>query len=446
MPGIAIGNCIPFNRGGVNWSTYWATRWYGIEIDESNSSPDVTRIQGADAVTPHADLPIQSQMKGCLLNDDGTVNYYLDPTDWSKKENGDASDLTGADGMVMVEVPEYYRKVDNPSSGIFQIKICEGPATGFTKVSKFYIGAYEAALDRTNSKLASVKNTTAQYRGGNNNAAWDELNNTLLGRPCSTIKLSNFRTYARNRGSVNWNLKTWKNHNRIVELFWIEYATLNVKKAVDSTLTAEGYKKGGLGNGVTTLITEDWSTFNSKNPLVPCGASDSLANSSGEMAYMVTGWPSGDETVYVPRYRGIENIFGHMLEYYDGVQVFSDPGNSISQFYICDDPNKFTHGDVTNYTLINNTARNTGWIKTLLYDGDVFVPSESIGASGDTYFCSFLNWQSGVLNGGGYAPILGSGDTGDYKIAASLLFAYYYEATGGGSAVTTTRLMYLTEW
>ncbi len=26
MPGIAIGNCIPFNRGGVNWSTYWTTR------------------------------------------------------------------------------------------------------------------------------------------------------------------------------------------------------------------------------------------------------------------------------------------------------------------------------------------------------------------------------------------------------------------------------------
>jgi len=24
MPGIAIGNCIPFNRGGVNWSSYWA--------------------------------------------------------------------------------------------------------------------------------------------------------------------------------------------------------------------------------------------------------------------------------------------------------------------------------------------------------------------------------------------------------------------------------------
>jgi len=25
MPGIAIGNCIPFNRGGVSWSSYWAT-------------------------------------------------------------------------------------------------------------------------------------------------------------------------------------------------------------------------------------------------------------------------------------------------------------------------------------------------------------------------------------------------------------------------------------
>jgi len=26
MPGIAIGNCIPFNRGGVSWSSYWTTR------------------------------------------------------------------------------------------------------------------------------------------------------------------------------------------------------------------------------------------------------------------------------------------------------------------------------------------------------------------------------------------------------------------------------------
>lgn len=444
MPGIGIGVSPLLKRGGgTDWSSYWATRWYGIEIDEAETSPDVTRIEGADASGFHATLPVQSLMKGCLLNDNGTVNYYLDPTDWSKKADGTASKLDGTDGQVMIEIPTYYRKVDNPSAGVYQIKICEGPATGFAKIPKFYIGAYEAALDRTNHKLASVKNTSEQYRGGNNNAAWDGADNSLLGKPASTIALANFRIWARNRGSVNWNLNTWKAHNRVIELFFIEHATLNGKKAVDATLTAEGYKKGGLGNGVTTTLKADWATFSKSYPFIPCGASDSLANGTGEAAYIVAGWPGGDKTVYIPRYRGIENLFGHMLKYYDGAQVYSDPAGGTAQFYICDNPNNFIHGNVTNYTAINNTTRASGWIKTLLYDSNVFVPSINTGGSGATYFCSWLAWYSTAE---GYAPILGSGDAGDYGVAAGLMFTYYYSFDAGGSAATTSRLMYLTEW
>jgi len=36
MPGIAIGNCIPFNRGGVDWSSYWATL---ISATVENAAP-----------------------------------------------------------------------------------------------------------------------------------------------------------------------------------------------------------------------------------------------------------------------------------------------------------------------------------------------------------------------------------------------------------------------
>ena len=50
-------------------------------------------------------------MKACLLNDDGSVNYYLNPNDWSKKITGEASNLDGTDGQVMIEIPEHYRIV-----------------------------------------------------------------------------------------------------------------------------------------------------------------------------------------------------------------------------------------------------------------------------------------------------------------------------------------------
>lgn len=448
MPGISVPRiAIPFKgKGGINYAAYWATRWYGIEIDEANSSPDVTRIEGADASGFHATLPVQSLMKGCLLNDNGTVNYYLDPTDWSKKADGTASNLDGTDGQVMIEIPTYYRKVDNPSAGVYQIKICEGPATGFAEIPKFYIGAYEAALDRTNSKLASVKNTSEQYRGGNNNAAWDGADNSLLGKPATAITQADFRTYARNRGMVNWNLQTWERMMNIYELFAIEYATLNMQKAYDATLTAEGYKKGGIGNGVTITTKPDWSTFSSSYPFIPCGASDAIANSSGEASYVIIGWPDGDKTVYVPRYRGIENIFGHLLKYNDGVMVVVIPLTS-SKFYICKNPNNFTHGDVTNYTYVTDLTLTNGYIKSLFYnDNGIFIPNINVGGSETTYFCDWLRYNGTLKTSGGYGPILSGGDAGDYNIGAGPLFTYIYEPTASGSAATATRLLYLTEW
>ena len=53
-------------------------------------------------------IDLHTQIKGCLLKADGTVNYYLNATDWTKKEDNTTSVLTGADGNVMVEIPKFY--------------------------------------------------------------------------------------------------------------------------------------------------------------------------------------------------------------------------------------------------------------------------------------------------------------------------------------------------
>ena len=69
---------------------------YGVEFDTTVSSPTCKRIGNSDL---HKSLPIQSRMRGCLLNDDGKVVEYLDPTDWT------GNDRTGLRGQVMGEIP-----------------------------------------------------------------------------------------------------------------------------------------------------------------------------------------------------------------------------------------------------------------------------------------------------------------------------------------------------
>ena len=86
--------------------------YYGVSWDESADTYVRTgRTVGhkTGVTLPVGMLPIQESMRGCLVLDDGTVNYYLCDTDWTKKEDGiTASDLTGTDGQVMVEVPKFW--------------------------------------------------------------------------------------------------------------------------------------------------------------------------------------------------------------------------------------------------------------------------------------------------------------------------------------------------
>mgnify|MGYP001765749227 CR=1 FL=1 len=375
--------------------------WYGVRIDEANSSPDLTRISGnTSAMALHASLPVQSLMKGCLLADNGTVNYYLKSDDWSKKADGTASNLDGTDGQVMIEVPTYYRITENPSAGVYDHKISLVSIPGWQKVDKFYIGAYEGAVQRSTLKLASVKNTTTDYRGGNNTSAWDALAKTQLGRPATNISLTNFRTYARNRGSNKWNVEIYRNSMLIYELFIIEYATLNSQKAVNGTLTAQGYKQGGLGNGVSTANGTEWNNFNAYNPFVPCGYSDTLANTSGEVNYTATdfGGTGINKTFTVPRYRGIEHPFGHIWKWQDGASIFHEAAGGNSKFYTCDTPANFADNTASNYDYRSNLPTSSGYVKYVTHDEKGVIISKNSTGGSLTYFCDYF-YTPGLING-----------------------------------------------
>lgn len=374
---------------------------YGIEWDITNPSPKCTRIGNLEL---HRLLPIQSAMKGCLLRDDGTIAEYLPKDDWSN------SVLDGSKGQVMVEIPEFYYKFETDGNKR-RAWISTFNLTRFRKSRKGYVGAYEASLDRQNLKLSSVVNNSEQYRGGNNNADWDGTYRSLLGKPASAISLNNFRTYARNRGSVNWNCQLYRLYKMIVWLYYIEYANFNSQDTFNAALDENGYHQGGLGAGVTTWDSTSWNNYNGYYPLVPCGVTNSLGNHTGTVDYNVIGSNGSTvKTFAVPRYRGIENPFGHIWKWTDGCKciIQSKASGGLLKFYVCDDPAKFTASGVGNYDYRGNLPRSEGYVKALILGEDGEIMPLAVGGEITTYFCDYFyteipssgEAERGVLFGG----------------------------------------------
>ncbi len=354
---------------------------YGIQYDYRVSAPVTPRVGNGIL---HRTLPIQSRMKGCLLDDNGDVVKYLNADSWT----GETRD--GSQGQVMVEIPAHYRKHTDYGYKK-ETRISEYALPGYTLIPKMYVSAYEASLQRTSGKLASVVNTSTDYRGGSNESSWDGTYRTLLGRPATSISRTDFRGYARNRksGSTEWNCYVYEVHKNIFWLFTIEYATRNCQADYHADLSGDGFHQGGLGAGVTTLSSSTWSSYNSYNPFVPCGHTDSLGNGTGIVDYeMKDGSNNTVATVSVPRYRGIENPFGHIWKWTDGINIQITPtsGDNLSRVYTATNPASFNDSNYNGYTHVGNEARAEGYVRAIIFGatGEI-IPSE-VGGSDTTHF------------------------------------------------------------
>ena len=362
---------------------------YGVQWDTADPSPECVRIGNSSL---HVTLPVQSGMVGGTLTDEGVFTPFTHTDDWTSETRD------GSIGQVMVKIPRHWRRFEFDGT-IVRLLMSATPVEGFMEVPEQFCSAYEAALDRTNLKLASVVNTTAQYRGGNNNAAWDsedtagqggESHRSLLGRPATSIDLTNFRTYARARksGETWWNCNTYEVQRALYWLYVCEYATLNSQKAYDASTTTEGYKKGGLGDGVSTWTGDAWNSFNSYYPFVPCGWTDTLGNGSGVRNYTVFN-ASGTalKTFAVPRYRGIENPWGHIWKHTDG--ILCNVTASTSPIYATDNPADFSSSSYSAMRLIGNEMRNEAYIKELHLGENGDITAKSGNGSSTSYYCDY---------------------------------------------------------
>ena len=410
-------------------SYYGNTQIYGVRHFYNNASPDLTRIGDA---TLHQELPIQSQMRRCVVDDLGVVKYYLKSDDSTKKEDGTSAVLDGTDGQVMVEIPAHYRKCTlNTAGGYMDVEISLFPFEGAVPRPRRLVGAYQAALDRANNILCSVVNTDEDFRGGNNTADWDSTYRDLRGMPATNISLTNFRAYGQARGT-GWGCYDYNAHLDIFWLFAVEYATLNSQKAFNGELTAEGYRQGGLGPGVSNF--SNWSTYNSYNPFVPCGFTNSLGNATGVKDFVLTEAQAeaygSEHTESVPSYRGIENPFGHIWMWTDGFLGLGK--GDYQEIYVCRNPEDYSSTITDDYEDIGHEATANGYCKAIIASdgnldqairvyGDIFDRDDS--GSDSTYFCDYhyhantLDSVYGLRVGG--SAYYGSGDGLAYFNAGS---------------------------
>lgn len=260
---------------------------YGVEWDITVSSPILTRIGNP---LLHKSLPIQSAYRGCVANN-GVVNYYLYPDDWAYKEDGSTpSVLDGTDGTVRVHTPKFYGKSgSNGNKRWVRISLVKLDDS-WIEIPELLIDAYRSTVDNTVSetpKAVSVVNTTEAFRGGGNRAQFDEYLTTELntkdafrsdlGKPRTSVSRAIMRTYATNADSE---LLCYEYYKWI--FYWnyvIEYANFNSQAEYNAELTSEGYRQGGLGNGITNMV--NWGSYNGSCPLTPCGFGNSIGNFTG---------------------------------------------------------------------------------------------------------------------------------------------------------------------
>lgn len=422
-------------------STEWSPAWedipdleeryaYGVEWDTASSSPDGVRVGNMQL---HRDLPVQSGMRGVVLDNNGGVYYYHEPTAWKMT-------FASKDYASMVEIPDHWYKLYIIGTK-FRMMLSSIPLPGYKHISKFYIGSSEAQMLRSLGLLMSDKTNSTDTRGGDNTSEWDNTYRSLLGCPVTNLTRDQFRQAARKRGS-GWEMYTYNAHKTLFWLFAVEYATLDSQKPFNAQKDANGFAQGGLGPGPTQMT--DWTNFNKINPLIPCGYTNEFGNGSGEKAYVVKNASGGTHaTLMANRYRGIENPFGHIWKYTDGANIQVTTGDAgLSILWTTDDPSNFSDTSYTGYNKKGNICRTNGYAKKMLLGEDGDIVATEIGGSSSTYWCDYYYTNTSANR----MQVVLVGGSADYGSDAGLAYVPASHAPSAAYRNVGSRLCFFPEY
>ncbi|MEE0874241.1 MAG: hypothetical protein UIH27_12380 [Ruminococcus sp.] len=396
---IDIGNAIAAKGGTVGANdgleefatdidTIQSQKIYGFHINSSVSDPSkaVTYLEDAVGKTPASmnytsgtfsygswDADEFFMPRPCMLNSNGTVAYYLNPNDYTKKADGTASDIanTSFNGNAMMEWGRDGKKIwykivpdsgDNTSASIY---IADNQvdnsyhAYNFIKsdgsyVDHFYTPIYNGSL--ISNKLRSISGQT------------------IIASKTADEEIS----YATANGS-GWYTETWSDTELINVLLIL------LGKSLD-TQTVFGCGNMSGSSYLNTGTMNDKGLFWGKN-------ASSSSDNSGVKVF------------------GMENYWGNQYRRIAGLLYTKSGGYKV----------KYAYGTSDGSTASTYSSSGTGYIST------------GIGANGSSGYLTKMDFSLGKML---HTTTSGSGTTYycDYTYYGTSIYTYY--AYRGGSRIS----------
>ena len=338
------------------------TSVFGVSWDSSNPSTALTRLTKANDPNKLVTVDITTEPVPAVGTGSGSSPFdsympWMGMEEYTlNNETGRVSAKKGDPGFtrtninlpVMVKIPEFYYKIERVGS-IFRYYVADGPVDGLSLhpgSGDNYLGRYEAGKASSGTMgliLASYSGTT----------------------PSVSKTRSTFRDYARNMASGFQlrDIAAWCAYDL---LYLVEYADWDGQKKIAQ----------GLVNNPSVNKT---------------GLTDAMVYHTGRAN-------SSDNSAV--QYRWIENPWGNVSEFIDGINVYRQ------SVYICTDPEIYTDDTDTNYPYSNIKLPTSGWIKGLGFSSVfpwAFIPNANGGSSISyipDYTYSGPEWK--VLNAGGH--------------------------------------------
>lgn len=276
----------------------------------------------------------------------------------------DIEEVTDEFGNVFIKIPKFYSKIIKNSDGTYLHQLSGTKYSGFDTL--FKIG---------NREIDYVM--VGKYEGsGSADRVYSKSGQT----PLVEITMDNFRNGCRVNG-VGYQQYDFLIDLIIKELWLVEMATTNSQSIM------YGYANGSAINGNKFKINT--------------GTTDTVTTPTGSPV-------SNTDGNHACKYRGIENPWGNIWEWCDGI---SFNGSSV---YVCTEPTAYSAGKTTGlYKLYGTRATSDGFVKTVapLAEDSLIQYVTAVGADGSSYYCD-NSWKGGTvlccdgfLNYGRYAGL-----------------------------------------
>lgn len=229
--------------------------------------------------------------KPCMLKSDGSVDYYLDQNDFTKKEDGTESDISNEsyDGNAMIEFPTVYlHQYDDGSHRYYNIS------------NKKINSSYEcyAHIDK-NGKI--MKNTYIPIYNG---SLVDGKLRSLSGKtPINTQTDTQETTYAKANGE-DWNKETLADRLLINVLLMLIGKTTDTQSAFGNGYMTGGSSASTLMNA-GTMNTKGmfWGSDTANNGVKVFG----VENYWGNQWRRIVGWINASGTQKIKLTNGMED-------------------------------------------------------------------------------------------------------------------------------------------